>query len=224
MPPQPLSPAAILFDLDGTLADTLEDIMAAMNATRRAAGLATIEDEDLVRSWIGRGAPRLLACSLGAGADPVQVDGLVRIFRRLYPAVSGEHARLMPGVEELLDRLAARACPLAVATNKPRAATLVLLDALGIRQRFHAVLTPDDVQDRTKPDPAMLLETARQLGVAPGDCLLVGDGPADIEGARSCGMPVAAVLDGFSPPEELLSLGADLYLDTIADLPGHLSP
>ncbi|MHC5010267.1 MAG: HAD family hydrolase [Planctomycetota bacterium] len=217
-----VSPAAVLFDLDGTLADTLEDIMAALNATRREAGLAPVDDTALVRSWVGRGAPRLMACSLGEGADPETVHELVTVFRGLYPALSGRHARPMPGVVALLDALRARGVPLAVTTNKPRAATLTLLDALALRDRFQAVLTPDDVEDRTKPDPAMLVEAARRLGVDVADCLLVGDGTADVEAARACGMPVAVVLDGYSPPDELRSAGADLYFATIRDLKAHL--
>mgnify|MGYP002622989151 CR=1 FL=1 len=190
----PFAPRAVLFDLDGTLADTRADIALALDAAREAEGLPPVADPARVRAWIGHGARRLVARSLGGLADDApEVARVLAAFRRLYPAISGRHSCLYPGVAAWATALRAGGKRLGVTTNKPRAATDAFLDAVGARHLFDVVRTPDDVGDRTKPDPAMLLDAAAALGVPPGACVVLGDGDADVHGARAAGMPVIAV-------------------------------
>jgi phosphoglycolate phosphatase len=211
-------PDALLLDLDGTIADTLADIAVALDAARAAESLPPVGDRAQVRSWIGHGARKLVARSLGT--EDVEAPGVAQLlttFRRLYPEISGRHSQLYPGVRELLERLRARGLPLGLTTNKPREATHVFLEQLGAASLFDAVFTPDDVDNRVKPDPAMLIAAAGALGVPVGHCLLVGDGDADVNGARAAGMPVVAVLDGFGNRDALLALGADAYVERLTD-------
>ena len=218
------APDALLLDLDGTIADTLADISVALDAARNAAGLASVDDPARVRTWIGHGARKLVARSLGTeDVDAPGVGELLATFRHLYPDISGRHSRLYPGVREMLARLRAQGLPLALTTNKPREATHVFLEQLGAAALFDAVYTPDDVGGRVKPDAAMLLAAADALGVRAERCLLIGDGDADVGGARAAGMPVVAVLDGFGNREHLLSLGADAYVERLTDAEAWLT-
>jgi len=210
--------AAVLLDLDGTVADTLEDIAVALDTARTAEGLPAVADRALIRSWIGHGARRLVARSLGT--EDVETEGvasLLATFRRVYPDLSGRRSRLFPGVRDMLLRLRARGVPTALTTNKPREPTHVFLARVDAAALFDAVLTPDDVDGRVKPDPAMFLAAATALGAPPAECVVVGDGDADVDGARAAGMRVVAVLDGFGRRDLLLARGADAYVERLVD-------
>lgn len=212
------APSAALLDLDGTVADTLEDIAVALDTARAAEGLPPVGDRALIRSWIGHGARKLVARSLGT--EDVEADGvalLLATFRRVYPELSGRHSRLFPGVRDMLLRLRAQGLGVALTTNKPREPTHVFLDRVGATSLFDVVLTPDDVAGRVKPDPAMFLAAAEALGRPPGTCVVIGDGDADVGGARAAGMRVVAVLDGFGRRDALLGLGADAYVERLTD-------
>jgi phosphoglycolate phosphatase len=217
-------PRAVLFDLDGTLADTLPDIALTLDQARRAVGLEPVADPVRVRGWVGSGARLLVARSLGTD-DPraPEVERLLAAFRRIYPEHSGRLGDLYPGIRALLADLRARGVPLALVTNKPREATGAFLKRRDIDGALDVWLTPDDVDDRPKPDPAMLLEAARRLGVPPAACLLVGDGLADVGAARAAGLPVLAVLGGYTQPAALRAAGADACVERAADLAGLLA-
>lgn len=195
---------AVIFDLDGTLADTLHDIMAAMNHVLSARGLPT-HDERAYRQFIGEGARRLAEkASGGMGAS---VDELVAAFRERYFAHLIEHSAPYPGVLELLRELHARGLALAVLSNKPHDATRRVVHELFDDVPLHPVLGQRDGVAR-KPDPAAALEIARTLQLEPAQCAFVGDTRVDMQTARAAGMRAIGVHWGFRAAPELHEAGA----------------
>ncbi|MCG3133045.1 MAG: N-acetylmuramic acid 6-phosphate phosphatase [Planctomycetes bacterium] len=211
-------PKAVLFDLDGTLVDSLPDIAHAINKTRREHGLPEAAT-DTVRSWIGGGAARLVARSLGTeDEDDPAVAAHLRRFLDIYSTESGPLSPMIPGARALLDALAARGVRLACTTNKPGAATDLVLSSLGIRPLFGAVVTPDSMRGARKPDPRFFAEAMAALCVDPPDALVVGDGVPDVAGARSAGLPSVAVLGGYGDRDALAAAGSTWTVETVADL------
>jgi len=222
---------AIVFDLDGTLVDSLDDITAAVGLAFAEHHLAA-PTVDAVRGWVGRGARALIAHALsaaiaaapddGTGPGPHGVPGaLVELvlerFRAHYGAAATVHTRLYPGVAAQLDRLAAAGRSLAVLSNKPHGLTLKVAGALLEAWPF-AVIVGERPGVPTKPDPEAGLAVARELGVAPTACALVGDSPVDVACARGAGMVAVAVSWGYRPRAELEAAGPAFIADTPADL------
>jgi len=188
-----------VFDLDGTLADTAADLIAAANAALAEAGLGRPLDpaRDAATAFAGgRAMLRQGLAGAPGGVDPAAVE-------RLYPRLLARYAeriavetRLYDGAETALDRLAAGGWGLAVCTNKPEGLAVSLLAALGIGGRFRAVIGADTLAFR-KPDPRHLVETILRAGGARERAVLVGDTVNDREAARGAGVP--CVLVGFGP-------------------------
>jgi phosphoglycolate phosphatase len=197
---------AVIFDLDGTLADTLETIAAALNH-----GLATIGNEPLslaqVARIVGEGVTTLCEKAL-TGGRPDALAPLLAATRGHYAANPMYRCRLYPGIAELLDQLAARGVALAVLSNKPHDLTLATVRGLGIEDRFRHVLGHQDEFPR-KPDPTSAEFLLRELGVARTRVLYVGDTPIDVATARAASFEVAAVSWGFRSGAELLATHPD---------------
>jgi phosphoglycolate phosphatase len=195
---------AIIFDLDGTLIDSAEDLRSALNATLNAAGLRSIEVDE-IRGMIGDGMTTLLERALVAvgAAEPKQTNALVARFLEIYEANPLASTRCYPGVIETLEILS-RHFRLAVATNKPIAAANKILRGLSLNHLFSVVLGGDSLP-RRKPDPGPLLEVLRQLAIAADQAFLVGDNIHDVEAAHAAGMRCVAVSFGYhhKPPAEL---------------------
>lgn len=203
----------VLFDLDGTLADTADDIAASMNHVLSSEGLAPLP-RDVILRFVGHGVRRLVQRSfdaLGAIVDGRE-DALYDAFVAHYRAHMLDATRLFPGVAETLERLPAR---LAVVTNKPEAPARAILDGLGVLGRFGAVVGGDTLPVR-KPDPAPLLHVASQFGVRPDRALMVGDTRADLDAARAAGMRSCAATYGFAYQEDLSV--ADYSIGAFADV------
>lgn len=214
----PARPRAVLFDLDGTLADSLADITWALSEARTSLALPDVDDGD-VRRWIGDGARRLVARSLGTEDD--DAPGVVELHERfldVYRSRDRTRSTLYPGVRPLLDELRTAGTLLACTTNKPRRPTHKLLGLLGVADHFAAVRTPDDVGGRRKPAPDMLLDALDELGVEPSDAVLVGDGLPDVAAARAAGVRVVAVLGGYGGEEALVALRPDATVESAAEL------
>jgi len=192
-------PAAVLFDLDGTLVDSAPDLATAVNRTLAELGHAPVA-EDTVRVWIGNGARRLVARALAGRrdveADPPGLEAALARFFVHYQECLVDRSRLYPGVREGLARLERLGLPLAVVTNKPERFTAPLLEALDIRAQFRALVGGDTLAVK-KPDPAPLEHAAALLGVPARSCLLVGDSRADMEAALAAGMPMVRVPYGY---------------------------
>jgi phosphoglycolate phosphatase len=212
----PLPFDVIVFDLDGTLADTAPDLAAALNHTLGALGRPQVHPES-VRYLVGHGAKALLRRGLAASGDAPEdlVEQGFPIFIDFYAANICAGTRPYPGIEAALERLAAEGLRLAVCTNKIESLTLKLLEALGWRERIDAVVGGDTLAVR-KPDPAPLLEAISRAGG--GRAAFVGDSITDADTARAAGVPFVAVSFGFSdrPVEEL---GADAVIDAYEALP-----
>jgi len=196
---------AVLFDLDGTLADTLGDIAAAGNHAMTALGRPTIEQHRF-RHLAGQGLPYLIRHALGPAHGHLVEQG-IELFREYY----GDHSldRTVPydGIPELLEALGSHGLLLAVLSNKPEPATRALVDALFSRHRWAAAAgaRPDTP---LKPDPTAALRIAESLGVPPARWAYVGDTRVDMETASAAGMFAIGVLWGFRDEPELRGAGA----------------
>jgi phosphoglycolate phosphatase len=208
-----------VFDLDGTLADTAADLILAANDTAAAFGWAAL-DPALDRALAGRGGRALLSetrARAGLAPDPAAVESAVPPFLASYEAVIARETRLFPNALACLDALAAEGWRLGVCTNKPERLARILLDALGVGERFGALIGADTLPVR-KPDPLALTETVRRLGGAPSLTVLVGDTVTDRETARRAGAPCILCRFGYAI-EPLDRLAAEGEIDDLAEVP-----
>lgn len=208
---------AAIFDLDGTLADSLADIAGHMNAVLRDNGLPELA-LDSYRDLVGGGVELLAERAKGNHSDSsIDVATLVGAFRARYRAVPVRHTRPYPGMIELLDTLRSRAIPLGVLSNKPHALTRTVVSTLFSATLFAEVYGEREGRAR-KPDPSTAIDIAALLGHPPARCAFVGDTDVDIETAHRAGMHAVGVAWGFRPREELLAAGAHTIVETPADL------
>ncbi|HTU11129.1 MAG TPA: phosphoglycolate phosphatase [Allosphingosinicella sp.] len=205
----------VAFDLDGTLADTMPDIAAAVNRMLADFGRAPLA-EAAVRPLVGDGARNLLRKALAATGDAPDalVDQAYPLYLDHYAAHVCDGTLPFPHAAAALDGLAAMGVRLAICTNKGERVTGLLLDALGWTERFAAIVCGDSLPV-LKPDPRMLHETIARAGG--GRAAFVGDSIIDAETARAAGLPFVAVSFGFRDrPAD--ALGADAVIDSYADL------
>ncbi|MBP7002655.1 HAD-IA family hydrolase [Amaricoccus sp.] len=212
-----------VFDLDGTLADTSRDLIAAANAALAEAGYgAPLDAEaDKVHAFAGgRAMLRVGMARATGGWDAARVDAAYPRLLAAYAADIARHTRLYPGVVPALDALEAAGWGLAVCTNKPAALAETLLVALHLRPRLRAMLGADSLAVR-KPDPLHLLETIARAGGRPDRAVLVGDTANDRDAARAAGVP--CVLVSFGPEgDAVASMAPEALLDDYAALPALL--
>jgi phosphoglycolate phosphatase len=215
---QPLR--AVLFDLDGTLLDTAPDMVGALNALRREQGLAPLPF-DALRPAVSHGAARLVKCGF-PDADMPRALELQRRFLEIYRGALADGTRLFPGMGAVLDAIDARRLKSGIVTNKPAWLTEPLLEQLGLRARFSTVVSGDTLAER-KPHPLPLLHAAGLAGVAPGECVYVGDAERDVQAAHAAGMPALVAAYGYlDDGEDPAPWGADAYLARALDLIGWL--
>jgi phosphoglycolate phosphatase len=173
---------AVLFDFDGTLADSYAAITASVNHVLEHHGRPTLTEVQ-VRTLVGHGLENLMANIL-PGVEP---KAAARLYREHHPTVMKSHTKLLPGVAEGLAALKEAGIKLGVCSNKPSYFTRALLGMLGIDDYFDAVYGPDDA-GAIKPDPAMVLKALEKLGVPKEEALYVGDMEVDIETGRRAGV------------------------------------
>lgn len=215
-----------IFDLDGTLADTAGDLLAAANEAMAPHGLPML-DPVADRAFAGRGARSMIGRALALagrpndGADELALtDAIYPALLEAYEARIAHETTLFEGVETCLATLETRGWRVGICTNKPERLALLLLDALGVRQRFAAILGADTLHVR-KPDPLHFTETARRIGADPGRSVMVGDTLTDLTTARRAGVP--CVLTGFGFAAEPLSeLAPDAVVAHFDELPAVL--
>jgi phosphoglycolate phosphatase len=186
----------IVFDLDGTLVDSLADLTAAVNHARRALGLPELPPE-AVSGYVGEGARVLVQRSLGAEHQDRFEDGL-RLFMAYYGAHLLDRTQPYPEVTEMLAALAARGAALSVLSNKPVAMSRAIVDGLGLSSCFVAVVGGDSLPAR-KPDPAGLEYLRALTGTPPERTLVVGDSAIDLQTARAAGCAFCGVAWGLAP-------------------------
>jgi len=191
----------ILFDLDGTLADTAPDLAYALNRLRREEGLEALPLEP-IRQRISDGTPALI--QLAFGVDDVagpRFRQLRQRFLGIYEAHLARETRLFPGMERVLDEIEERSLFWGVVTNKLEGLTSPLIKALGLSERAVCIVSGDTTANR-KPHPEPLLHAARLSGSAPSQCLYVGDSQSDITAGREAGMMTLIALYGYIDPAQ----------------------
>ena len=212
---------AILFDMDGTVLDTLRDLNAAANRALAEFGFAP-RTMDETRRFVGNGSRRLLELSLPEGADAETVERVLAWYLPYYNAHANDATRPYDGIPELLAALKEAGVPLAVVSNKPDR-TVKELSAIHFPGLLEVAVGENEAGGvRRKPWPDTLLAAAAALGVEAGDCLYVGDSEVDVLTAARAGMDCASVLWGFRSREELEAAGAKLFFDTPGELKSFL--
>lgn len=215
----------LIFDLDGTLVDSCEDLAISVNAARARMRMDALPHET-IRDFVGHGAPMLLRRSLGPSASDENVQRALEFFRGHYRAHLLDNTVAYPGVRESLEELAARAYvgeehrAMAVLTNKPTDFSEEILKGLGLRRFFRFVYGGESFA-RKKPDPIGVQTLLSELKAAPREAMVVGDSEIDVQTARNAGAWACGVTYGLGS-RGLREFPPDLLLDNLRDLPAHL--
>lgn len=211
---------AVLFDLDGTLVDSLPDIIASVRLTEQELGLVGCSDAEVCH-WIGNGARVLIRRVLTGDMDSIPDDDALEktfaVFMRHYAVQGIKLTSLYPGAEDVLKKLRQQPIRIGLVTNKPKAITVDLIQKLNIEHYFDVVLGGGDVAN-PKPHGEMLITAAEKLGVAVKDCLMVGDSSNDVLAARNADMPVVAVRGGYNHGEAIELAEPDGVFDNLAEM------
>lgn len=208
---------ALVFDLDGTLIDSKEDLALSMNATLQHLGRAQIEHERIY-GYVGGGVQLLVKRALADGATDEEVERGMSYFLEYYRAHMLDHTVPYPGVREALDKLAGR--DLAILTNKPVNFSKAILSGLGMINYFRYVYGGNSFEKK-KPDPVGLNTMLRDLEAAPREMMMVGDSDVDIQTARNAGTWACGVTYGLGS-SKLPACKPDLLLDSLEELPAYL--
>ncbi len=209
------APRAILFDLDGTLADTAPDLAAAINLLRSERGLAPTP-YPLLRPTASAGARGMIGVAFGLAPHDAGYEELRQGFFSNYSAALAVHSVLFPGIADLLSGIRAAGMDWGIVTNKPARFTDPLVGQIGLGQA--GCVVSGDTTPHAKPHPAPLLEAARRINVAPEQCWYVGDDLRDIQAGRAAGMRTIACAWGYCGPVEPLGWEADHLLATPHEL------
>lgn len=202
----------VLFDLDGTFADTARDLARTLNLLRAEQGLTPLPFEH-IRPFVSHGAAALVRLGFGVEVDDPIHGNLRERFLGIYAEHVFEETRLFAGIEELLVELESRAIYWGIVTNKPSRFTQPLLQGLGLAHRAACIVSGDTTAKR-KPDPEPLLLACKQIGCTPAQCVYLGDAERDIEAGRRAGMATVAVRFGYLlPAAQPDQWGADYIID-----------
>ncbi len=210
---------AVIFDLDGTLLDTLQDLYASVNHALTPYGLPN-RSKDEVRQFLGNGIRRLIELSVPEGCDAQCTEDVLAEFRAYYLVHSLDSTRPYAGVEDMLDKCRALGLRTAIVSNKLNPAVQDL------RDRFFADKVDTAVGEtngtRRKPAPDMVLKVMAELGVSCGEAVYVGDSEVDLQTARNASLPCIAVSWGFRGRDFLERQGAETIIDNPTDLMQYL--
>jgi phosphoglycolate phosphatase len=211
--PRLSSVRALIFDLDGTLIDSKQDLIHSVNAMLRELGRGELPAET-ISGYIGHGAPQLVARAMGNGSTEEQRQQALQFFLSYYEEHKMDTTCAYPGVPETLEKLATM--PMAVLTNKPVRISVRILEAMGLSKYFQAIYGGNSFQTK-KPDPLGATTILRELSAEPQEALLVGDSEVDVQTARNAGTFAAAVNYGFGVHDRETH-PADIYLERFAEL------
>ena len=206
-----------IFDLDGTLLDTLGDLAASVNFALRTYGMPEHSIDD-VRQFVGNGVRKLMERAIPDGADNPLFEEAYATFRQYYMAHSLDTTRPYEGIPETLAALKARGCRLAVVSNKMMAATQALCNHFFPDTIEVAIGEHEAEGIRKKPAPDTVIAALKALGVGKEDAVYVGDSDVDIQTARNSGLPCISVLWGFRDRSFLQQHGAETFISTPSDL------
>lgn len=213
-------PQLVMFDLDGTLMDSVPDLAAAVDSMLSRLGRAPA-GVDKVRLWVGNGARVLVrralaGCLEHAGVSDVDTEAALALFMQAY-AAGHERTTVYPGVRECLDWLAAHQVPLGLITNKPSQFVAPLLTEKGLDGYFSWIVGGDTLPQQ-KPDPAALFWVMDRAGAAPARSLFVGDSRNDVLAARAAGVPCVALAYGYNHGRPIAEEHPTLVLDDLSGL------
>ncbi len=201
----------VVFDLDGTLVDSQEDIIITVNHMLRELGM-DVKSADVIRSYIGSGRRQLILDALGDRALPATERRGTEIFREYYAAHMMDHSRLYPGVIEVLDYL--RDKKLGILTNKNRELTIKTLEHFSLVARFAHVKGGDN-ERCMKPDSCPLTDVLSVMDSSPETTLMVGDSDIDVKTGKMAGAHTCGVTYGIGSPEKLKAAEPDFVIDDI---------
>ena len=208
---------AVVFDLDGTLLNTIDDLADAMNAALSAGGFPTHTAEEC-KYFVGDGVRNFVVRSLPPDSrDDGTVARIIGLYREAYSKNWADKTRPYAGVPELLDGLAARGLRLIVYSNKPDEFTNLTIKKLLPRWPFATIVGAREGWPN-KPDPAAALDIVGKLGLSPAEVVYVGDTGTDMQTATAAGMFAVGVLWGFRTAKELLENGAKALIEKPTDL------
>ena len=208
-----MSVRAVIYDMDGTVLDTLDDLKNAANAAMAAFGRPALSREQ-VRRYVGNGSRRLLEQALGAGASAEEVDRVLAWYKPWYDAHCRVLTRPYPGILPLMEALKAAGVRQAIVSNKPDSAVRALAADFFPGLAELALGERESEGVRRKPWPDMLDAAREALGAKREDCVYVGDSEVDILTAKNAGLRCASVSWGFRSRAELLAAGADPLFDS----------
>jgi phosphoglycolate phosphatase len=211
---------AVLFDLDGTLADTAPDLGAALNRMRAERGLDAIPLDE-IRPCASHGARGLLGLGFSISPADDNYEALRDEFLDLYERDLFNETQLFPGIPELLNTLETRGLPWGVVTNKAERFALPLLELMALKDRA-ACIIGGDTTGKTKPHPEPLFAASRRIDVSCADCVYVGDDRRDVEAAIAAGMRSAVAKYGYLNGSDPLTWGATWLISCPADLLAHI--
>jgi N-acetyl-D-muramate 6-phosphate phosphatase len=199
--------STVLFDLDGTLADTAPDLGYALNLQLERHGKPTLNDA-LIRPYASHGTKGLLSIGFNISPEDACFSSMRDEYLDIYDQVFTRSPRLFDGMETLLNTLEIKGLPWGIVTNKPRRFTQRLVESMELNQRAAAILSGDDAP-QPKPSPMTLLMACEKIGVKPESCIYVGDAARDIEAGRAAGMKTVVALFGYidssDKPEEWMA-------------------
>ena len=208
---------ALIFDLDGTLIDSKLDLALAVNAVLAEMGRGPLL-HDQIFSYIGQGAPSLIARALGDGASEDECQRGLEFFIQYYSIHKLDNTVLYPGVRETLNALSGM--PMAVLTNKPVGASRGILQGLGVAENFRLIYGGNSFE-RKKPDPMGVETILREFDAAPAQVMVVGDSEIDVQTARNAGTWICGVTYGFGS-HRLAEFPPDLLVDNLTEILPHL--
>ena len=209
---------ALIFDLDGTLIDSKQDLIRSVNAMLSELGRSELAEET-ISGYIGHGAPRLVERALGESGTEEERQRALQFFLGYYELHKMDTTCAYPGVAETLEKLSG--LPMAVLTNKPVRISVRILDAMGLAKYFRAIYGGNSFETK-KPDPLGARTILDELRAEPQEALLVGDSEVDVQTARNAGTLAAAVNYGFGVHDRGAH-PADIYLERFKDLATLLS-
>ncbi len=215
-----IKPEMILFDVDGTLVDSVPDLAWCVDQMMHQLQLPQ-RGEAKVRNWVGNGVEALVRRALTDRMDGEPDEALFAraypCFLELYAGNTSRRSYLYPGVCETLDALERAGYPLGSVTNKAQQFTLPLLEELGIRDYFGIVISGDSLP-RKKPDPLPLLHAAAFFDVQPQNALMIGDSVSDVKAARAAGFKIVCMSYGYNHGEDIHNSNPDAVIDTMPEL------
>ncbi|WP_020397071.1 phosphoglycolate phosphatase [Thiolinea disciformis] len=214
------SPKAIVFDLDGTLVDSVPDLAYSVDAMLEQLGLPK-RGEAAVRQWVGNGVQRLVERALTNNLDGIPDKALFKeampIFTEIYAENNARRSRVYAGVEQALQFVREAQLHCACVTNKAEQFTVPLLKDLGLFHYFEIVISGDSLPEK-KPHPLPLLHIADHFGLLPKQCLMVGDSKSDVKAAREAGFNIVCTSYGYNHGEDIRKYKPDAVVDSLAEL------